>query len=88
MNQITLRQIPENVDALIRQLSKEQKKSINKTIIELLEKALGVSRDSSKKRNLSQLAGTWSDRESEEFKKNTAQFDKIDWEIWENENLH
>ena len=76
MNQITLRQIPENVDALIRQLSKEQKKSINKTIIELLEKALGVSRDSSKKRNLSQLAGTWSDRESEEFKKNTAQFDK------------
>ena len=43
MNQITLRQIPENVDALIRQLSKEQKKSINKTIIEL-EKALGWKR--------------------------------------------
>lgn len=83
MSRMTLRQIPENVDALIRQLSKEQEKSINKTIIELLEKALGVSRDSNKKRNLSQLAGTWSEGELEEFKKNTTQFDKIDREIWE-----
>ncbi len=82
MNQITLRQIPENVDTLIRQLSKAQKKSINKTIIELLEKALGVSRNSTKKRDLSQLAGTWEESQFEEFEKNIAQFDTIDNEIW------
>ena len=83
MNQITLRQIPQNVDTLIRRLSKEQNKSINRTIIELLEKALGVSHNSNKKRSLSHLVGTWDKMQSEEFKNNTAQFDEIEREVWE-----
>lgn len=83
MSQITLRQIPENIDVLIRHLSQEKNKSINKTIIELLEKALGVSGNSNKKRDLSNLAGTWSTLQAKEFRRNTTQFGEIDREIWE-----
>ncbi|RLB85297.1 MAG: hypothetical protein DRH26_18430 [Deltaproteobacteria bacterium] len=83
MSQITLRQIPENIDTHIRLMSKQQNKSINKTIIGLLEKALGLKESSKKKRGLSSLAGTWNKSQSEEFIKNSQIFDKIDREIWE-----
>lgn len=83
MRQITLRQVPENIDVLIRLMSKKQNRSINKTIIALLEKALGLKDNSNKKRDLSKLAGTWEKSQSEEFIKNTKVFDKIDREIWE-----
>jgi hypothetical protein len=83
MNQITLRKIPKRVDVLIRSISVKQNKSINKTIIILLEKALGLKDDSNKKRNLSKFSGTWSNAEFDEFEKNTKIFSKIDKEIWE-----
>jgi len=82
MTQITLRHIPEKIDSLVRSISKKQNKSINKTIIILLEKALGLKDNSNKKRDLSKLSGTWSKSEFEKFKKNTEIFNKIDEEIW------
>ena len=82
MKQITLRQVPERVDSLIRLISKKQNKSINKTIIVLLEKALELKDNSNKKRDLSKFSGTWSKLEFNEFKKNTEIFNKIDKEIW------
>ena len=83
MRQITLRQIPEHVDAVIRRMSKKQKKSINKTIIAILEEALGFIESKNKKRDLSKLAGTWDKLQSDEFVQNTKSFDRIDKEIWE-----
>ena len=83
MKQITLRQIPKRVEDLIRSISEKQNKSINKTIIILLEKSLGLKNNSNKKRDLSKFSGTWSSTEFNEFEKNTEIFDKIDKEIWE-----
>jgi len=83
MYQITLRQIPKRVETLIRSISEKQNKSINKTIIILLEKALGLKDNSNKKRDLSKLSGTWGNTEFNEFEKNTKIFNKIDKEIWE-----
>ncbi|MCP4750728.1 MAG: hypothetical protein GY866_07540 [Proteobacteria bacterium] len=82
MSQITLRKIPENLEKQIRVLAQKNHTSLNKTIIDLLEKALGTERTSKKKRDLSQLAGTWSEREAKEFEKNISQFERIDEEIW------
>jgi hypothetical protein len=83
MKQITLRQIPKRVEDLIRSISEKQNKSINKTIIILLEKSLGLKNNSNKKRDLSKFSGSWSSTEFNEFEKNTEIFDKIDKEIWE-----
>ena len=83
MNQITLRQIPENIYKQIRILAKKNNTSINKTIIVLLKKSLGIEDYSDKKRNLSDLAGTWNEYQLDEFNKNIQIFEQIDNEVWE-----
>ena len=82
MSQITLRKIPDALDRRLRQLSRQSRSSLNKTIISLLLKALGYEGGSLKKRNLSALAGTWSAAEAKEFEKNTLLFEQIDTDIW------
>ena len=82
MSQITLRKVPDKIDSLIRLISKKQNRSINKTIINLLEKALGLKDNSNKKRNLSKFAGTWSKVDFAEFEENTKIFNEVDKEIW------
>lgn len=83
MSQITIRKIPQNIESQIRALAHRNNSSINKTIIDLLEKALGTERSSRKKRDLSVLEGTWSEEDAKEFENHTKIFDKIDKEIWD-----
>ena len=82
MSQITLRKIPENIEKQIRALSKKSNSSLNSTIIELLEKALGTGRKTRNKRDLSKLVGTWNREQAKEFEENTRIFEQIDEEIW------
>ncbi len=83
MSQITLRNLPEIINQRIRQLSQESGLSLNKTIIELLGKSLGIRGNNPKqKRDVSKLAGTWSKKDENEFNKNTAVFNNIDQELW------
>ena len=82
MNQITLRDIPSEVEHLIRNVAHKKGQSINKTILEFLQKGLGLSGGGKKKRDLSSLAGTWSDRDLTEFNENTKMFEQIDDEMW------
>ncbi len=82
MSQITLRKIPENLEKQIRMLSQKNNSSLNLTIIELLEKALGTGRESKKKRDLSEFSGTWSKQQVKDFEKHTKIFEEIDEDIW------
>ena len=83
VSQITLRQIPESLDKQLRSLAGKNKTSLNKTILSLLMKNLGISINTDKKRNLTDLHGTWTEDQYNEFKKNTEHFNNIDPEIWE-----
>ena len=83
MSQITLRGIPERVERAIRRRAAEEHKSINRTIAELLQQALGIDEGTEKQRHLSDLAGTWSQAEAEEFERATAAFEQIDEQIWQ-----
>ncbi len=49
MNQITLRKIPQSVEVAIRGVSAKNGESLNKTIIALLQKSLGVNATDKKK---------------------------------------
>jgi hypothetical protein len=82
MSQITLRKLPENVERQIRRIARETGTSINKTIIDLLKKSLGLRDTDNKMRDLSDLAGAWSEEEVREFEENTQVFEHIDEEIW------
>ncbi len=82
MNQITLRDIPSDVEQYIRSIAQKKGQSINKTIIEFLRKGLGISEQSKKRRDLSSLAGTWNEQDLVEFEENTKFFENIDDEMW------
>jgi len=82
MNQLTLRNIPEDLEKEIRRIAKEREMSINKTVRELLYKALGIDMSSKKKRDLSDFAGFWDEEEAKEFEEATKLFEEIDAELW------
>jgi hypothetical protein len=83
MSQITLRQIPKELETRLRAMAQDSHTSLNKTIIAILLKAMGLSSGGRKKRNLDDLSGSWNSSEAEEFEKNTAVFERIDPEIWQ-----
>ena len=82
MSQITLRQIPDVLDNQLRSLASKNKTSLNKVVLTLLMKTLGISDDTEKKRDLKHLCGTWNKKQLDEFQKNTKEFNQIDPEIW------
>lgn len=67
MSQITLRQLPPEVEEQIRILARQRKTSINRTIISLLQASLGVEDAASRERRLLTLSGTWQQRDGMEF---------------------
>ncbi len=82
MSQITIRQIPTALESQLRSLARKNKTSLNKVILALLMKTLGLTDDLDKKRDLSKLCGTWNKDQFAEFKDNTEQFNQIDSDIW------
>lgn len=86
MNTFTLRQIPLPVERRLRQLARESRKSLNKTAVELLAKAVGISpvekKIMRKHRNVKSALRPWSDDEYREFERNTRIFESIDKEMW------
>ncbi len=83
MSQITLRQIPEVLEKQLRGLAEKKQTSLNKTILSLLMEKLGISADTNKKRDLTDLSGTWNEEQYREFNKNTESFNNIEHEIWD-----
>ena len=83
MSHITLRDVPQELDDRLRELASEQNKSLNRTIIGVLMESLHLGGGSGRKRDVSDLAGTWSDEQAEEFEANTRAFGQIDEEMWE-----
>jgi len=83
MSQITLRKLPRDLEKIVRTQARLRRLSLNKTIIALLQKSLGIANDDQKETGLAALAGTWSAAEAEEFDKNTAIFEEIDRRMWQ-----
>lgn len=82
MTQLTLRGVSPEVGTRLRRAAKKSGRSLNKTALELLGKSLGVQADSTKRRSLTHLAGTWSKAEVAQFNRHTAMFTEVDEELW------
>jgi plasmid stability protein len=82
MNQLTLRNIPDDLERAIRDSSKKSGQSINETVLDLLRKGISLSQEGNKQRDLSLMSGTWSQKEFEEFENNIKVCEQIDEDIW------
>jgi hypothetical protein len=70
---------------LARALESERKRrgrSLNQTVLELLNRALGVDTTEVRRNGLRRLAGTWTAREQSRFDEAVAFTEQIDPELW------
>lgn len=82
VKQLTLRGIPDHVETGIREKARKSGRSLNRVSIELLESALDLKPRNAQKRDLSRLAGQWSEEEGDEFDRLAQTFEQIDEELW------
>ena len=78
--QYTIRNVPEYLDAVLRDSARGQGKSLNEVTIEALARGAGVSDRGCRRRDLDDIAGTW--KKDPAFDKALAAQDTIDEEIW------
>ena len=57
--QYTLRNIPAQLDRVLRAKAKREGKSLNEVLIECLARALGLGPEPTRHRSLEDVAGTW-----------------------------
>ena len=82
---MTVRNLVPALARAIRSKADEVRSSINRTVISLLEKALGISRRHEGKRihdDLDHLAGAWTEDEAIAFHKALQTQRTIDAELW------
>jgi hypothetical protein len=78
--QYTLRNVPRTVDKALRAKAKAERKSLNQAALDALKAGLGVTDAPKKKRDLSDIAGTWVDDPL--FEQIRREHDQIDPEMW------
>jgi hypothetical protein len=84
MKAITVRNIPPHVARLIERKARQDKTSLNRAVVSLLEQGSSV-RENGKRtvhRDLDFLFGSWTKEEADAFDADLAEQRKIDPELW------
>jgi hypothetical protein len=85
MKAITLRDVPPELARLIRRKAEQEKSSLNKTVVRMLEECTGLHRKKGGKPlydDLDALAGVWSQKEAKEFEQALKRQRAIDPDLW------
>lgn len=78
--QYTIRNIPKGLDGALRRAAREQGKSLNDVTIEALARGTGFSGEHTRRRDLSDIAGSWC--EDPLFDAAVADQDVIQADLW------
>lgn len=78
--QYTVRGIPPALDVALRQRARASRKSLNEAAIDALAEGAGLVGAPRKRRNLSDIAGTW--KAEKAFDDAIAAQDRIDEDVW------
>ena len=76
--QYTLRKIPKQLDAEVRRRAHEERKSMNRALLEALARGVGLQGEA--QRDLSDIAGTW--KKDAVFDRAIAEQDEVDEALW------
>ena len=85
MKSITIHNLDDSVDLLIRRQAHQNGISLNKVIKTLLKKALGLSKinQNNNIKDYNDLFGIWNEKDLKLFEKNVSDFEKIDQSDWQ-----
>jgi hypothetical protein len=78
--QYTIRGVPVEVDAALRERARAARKSLNEVAIEALAEGAGVMTAPRPRRNLDDIVGTWV--ADKDFDEAIADQDQIDEDLW------
>jgi hypothetical protein len=78
--QYTIRNVPDYLDAVLRSHAREQGKSLNELVLEVLARGAGLSERPLRRRDLDEISGTW--QEDPEIDSALATQDTIDEKMW------
>jgi plasmid stability protein len=79
--QYTIRNIPDYLDATLRDFARREGKSLNQVAVAALVRGAGLAERESVKRDLSDVAGTW--QEDPAFDSAITEQQKIDEAMWQ-----
>jgi plasmid stability protein len=79
--QYTIRNIPDYLDATLRDFARRKGKSLNEVAVEALVRGAGLAERERVKRDLTDIAGTW--QEDAAFDNAIAEQQKIDEAMWQ-----
>lgn len=83
MKSITIHGMDDDLDRLIREKAAADGKSLNKTIKNILEEALGMRPSRDHREEFMDLFGSWSKEDRQEFEKASEDLRQVDPGDWE-----
>ncbi len=82
MKHLTVRNVPDELAEALMAEKTRRGAPLNRTVIDLLRRALGLAPDASYDNGLGRHAGDWSEADLQEFEANTRMFQQVDEELW------
>lgn len=82
MKTMTIRKIPDEVARFLTAKAAGKGCSINAVTVSVLSEAAGIANKTSKRRDLSWIAGTWSAKDEQDFNDAVSKCRHIDAEAW------
>ncbi|MBI5233635.1 MAG: hypothetical protein HY880_04710 [Deltaproteobacteria bacterium] len=84
LKQITIRDIPAEIEKIVRKEAENKGLSLNKAFISLIEKATGIKGKEKKApyHDIDHFFGIWPKEEASSFDKSLAFQRKVDEELW------
>lgn len=84
MKTLSVRGVDHEMAEALRTEAKRTNTSINATVLNLIRESIGLKKKERTRfySDLGDLAGTWSDKDEQEFRERTGFFDRIDEDLW------
>ncbi len=84
MSQITLRGLDQELEKKIRRKARQNRRSLNRVILDMLYQCTGIEEKAKKgsEESLRKLAGTWTEKDADEFLDSIKSCQKIDKDLW------
>lgn len=83
MKTMTIRNVPAELASALDAERRRRGLSLNRTVLSLMQEALGLSPSGSRSNGLRHLAGAWNADEFRQFEEAVAPFGEIDKDLWQ-----
>ena len=82
MKTMTIRNVSTELSAALEAERRRRGLSLNRTVLTLMQEALGISAGGSRSNGLCRLAGSWTEADFREFEQAIAPLSEVDEDLW------